>query len=530
MIQSIPLIPVILYLFSLFVLFLIRSVYTFHGIYGGDAYGHFLQIQDIKDAGHRRPDRPSKSVMSGKYAYPYFFLWIMSFINRNHYATINRYFSGISDVVFGLTFALLVPLGILKPRHLPVAVLLLIFTPQFMRPDQSHGKGFSQRKPGLILLSILFIAFLGWVQHGYTALLVVCGVLGGLVCLTSKFGFQAFIFISIGLGVFVDPMALILVPSSIVVATVMSGGRYPHILKGHLRHLYHYATTRQYQQFDHSRPEPIVFLRSWYEDAAKDGVLSSTFEHVYRNPLIVSTVNNPHVLLSIGVYAIFISGGWSLPVHSGYGIWLMSGVSVTFLTSLPHLLFLGQPERYLEYVFVPSAVLILHGLDSYGFVSLFGFIGVLFGGFVIELVYVWSAVNIFASQERRECIEDLIEELKKLEQGVTVIQPNYLSRQVAWETGNEVIEDLGGHTVATPEARREKDRVFSEGVDGIITDDIDWLNKKYSPEWVVFDLEKLSEKSEDGDLDNAPGLGRPPTEPVYRNDRFELYRFDDLCE
>lgn len=490
---------------------------------GGDAFGNFLQIRDIRNAGNRVPDEPSQSALSGRYAYPYFVLWLLSYIPERYLQKVDGIFSPLMDLSMAFILVLLVPLGILDEIGLIVGLGLLLFTPQFMRPDQAHGKGFSQRKPGLLLTTGSLLCFLIWINYASIVALALSVLFGSLVCLTSKFSLQALTFIYIGFSVLLTPVSILIPPAAALLAITVSRGRYYHILTGHLRHVYDYAMVRQYQRFDHSLPNPISYLQTLFHISSTDDVL----EFVYSTRFTKSFLNNPFLLGVIAVYSLVIVRDIDVVEFSGIHAWVAGGIACFVLISMPHLLFLGQAERYLEYIFLPSAVLIgtaVATIPGYWLV-----LGPLFGvGLVVQVVYLWGYKSVFEDPARHKSVAAVSKFLKEKQGDVVAVQPAYTARQIAWLTEKTVLEDIGGHSTSTPEARAEKNRVFHDEFDDYLVDDIDWFAENYEPDWVVFDSNKTQQiRQENG---SVPGLKLPDTEPDYENDRFMVFDFEKISQ
>lgn len=491
----------------------------------GDTYDNLLQIRDMREKGHRRPKRPTSVVTSGEYAYPHFVLWVLSFLPERVLLLVERYFSAISDLLLAGIILSLVPLEVIEPSSGVLSLMIFLFTPQFMRPDLPNGIGLSQRKPGLLLASASLLFFYFWVTSGETIHLAVAVLLGGVMILTSKFSLQAFTFVCIGLGVVVSPAAIGLLVAAVATALLLSRGDYLRILKGHLQHLYDYATTKQYKRFDHRFPNPVAWLRGLVRARSAGDV----FGLVYENRFAMALLNTPFIIAVLGAYGIAIWNntniGFGVPLI--FHVWTITTIICFVMISMPHLLFIGLAERYLEYGIIPSVVIITHASERLPGGYDYLLIGTLFVGAVTISIYIWSFRAVFFPEERDAAVKDLAATLQTYETGVVVCHPAFKSREIAWRTGFPVVERLGGNSQSTPEASREINTLFPEVYD-YVTDDTEWLAETYDPEYVIFDVEKLNEKRGEGDRTNAPGLPVPNAEPLYRNDGFLLYRFSTV--
>lgn len=493
----------------------------------GDAYDNLLQIRDMREAGHRRPEHPTSVVTSGEYAYPHFVLWVLSFLPKHILVLVERYFSAVSDVLMAGLFLSLVPLEVLDSDGVLIALAVFLLTPQFVRPDLPSGIGLSQRKPGLILTSASLLAFALWVASGGWGFFAFGVLLGGLMILTSKFSLQAFTFVCLGIAVAVAPLAVGFLVASVATAIFLSRGDYLQILTGHLQHLYDYATTKQYKRFEHSFPDPFAWLLALVRAQSVDKV----FELVYESRFAMALLNAPFVVAVLGAYGI---AAWN-SVDLGLGVppvfhaWAITTVVCFVLISMPHLLFIGLAERYLEYGLIPGTVIIVHAWRRLPGGYDYLLVGTLLVGAGTILIYLWSFRAVFFPEERDAAVANLARALQEYETGTVVCHPAFKAREIAWRTSFLVVERLGGNSQSTPEASREINALFPEVYD-YVTDDVEWLAETYDPEYVVFDVEKLREESPTGEIDDAPGLLVPEADPLYRNDRFLLYRFSTVRE
>jgi hypothetical protein len=490
-------------------IFASRSVYRILQPQGADrdAYGHFFFISDIRKNGHRIPLKPSGIVTTGSYRYPFLVHWLLSFLPQRHVHTLDRYFSPLMDVAFGLIFILMVPIEVLTQHEMVICLILLLTTPEFVRPDRSHGMGLSARKPGLILTTLgLFLASTWAVSEQWLTLMVAVSVIS-LIFLTSKFSVQALLWIGIILAIAIDVSIAGIVFAGFILAISVSGGAYGRMFMGHLRHLKEYAQELQYSHLD-SVTTPLQFVHSLADVSSPRELM----QVIYQTEWMSAIANNPHVLLVGGTYAAVAFTGSLPPVPESFHYWIFGGLTAFILTSLPHLRFLGQAERYLEYLFFPSAVLISRSGVLFGqwYLVLIGIVAVI-GGITI-LGYVLA----FTSRDGRtdDDWHQFIELLKDYDSGVVVVQPSTKGREIAYKTSHAVVDFLlnGG----SPGVSEERKRLMPERYTHV-TDDVEWLRYQYDPRWVIFDL--------NGDFN---GLHPPTDQPVERVDGYELYSFDTI--
>lgn len=486
-----------------------------------DAFGHLIQIRDIRNAGHRRPERPSPVLTQGVYSYPYFVHWVLSFLPERYLLVVVRYFSGIMDILLFAVLLLLYLTNVLTETGLILGLALLIATPEFMRPDLAHGRGFSARKPGLILCSTSLISLILWGNNWGQAWLAAAVFVGSFVFLSSKFGMQAYMFSLVGIG-FVFPIgATVTAIGALVLAIVISRGRYIRILFGHLSHLRDYASTKQYKMFDHSLPNPRNFILC----ASNVRSLSDLIQFIYDNRLFRTLLSNPFVVAVGGFYIYsYTMSITTAPVPAGLTAWIAAGVIAFVLTSLPHLLFLGQPERYLEYVFVPSILVVAIGVNEFGapYHVLVGC--VITGGLAVVAANIWIFTNssMIENTERNHSFKHVLEFLSEQDPGIVLVEPVWRAKHIAWETPHNVVTHVGNQGT-TQASVKEMNKLFPKKY-GHLTDDWEWLRSQYDPDFIVYDIEKIKER------DSELGLPLPDEKPAFENGNFHVYNYPEINE
>jgi len=493
-------------------IFLSRSVYTLMvpDAIDRDAYAHMLYTSDIKRNGHTIPDRPRQVETSGTYAYPFLLHWVLSFLPLRWLPAVDRFFSPLADVVFTLLLFALVPLGVGDSWIVVFGLTVFLLTPQFVRPDLPNAIGLSSRKPGLILATASLLTFTSWLSTGSQPVLAAAVVCGATVFLSSKFSVQALLFVCLGLSI-AAPVALLYFVASALLAVVASSGAYLAVARSHLAHLYEYALIKQQKIFEPVRWNLLALLR---EIETVDELLRAA----YNNRIVRPLVNNPYAIV-LGVTVVTqATTGTALDVPRIYYLWIGACVAAFVLTSLPYMLFLGKAERYLEYAFVPSVVVLAEGWRTFGapYRAVVGV--VLAGGVAVVAVYIWAYPRFFFSAEDERNWAELIDALSEFDPGTVVVQPFSGARRVAWSTNHSVV-DFVMNEGTTPNA--ESDALCPDRY-RVITSDVAWLADQYEPDLVVFDREKL------GEVETTGGLRPPRGDPVFENDRFELYRFDVL--
>lgn len=476
-----------------------------------DAYVHFIIIRAIRNNGFRIPKSISQSLLPGRFSYPCLVHWLLAVFPEDKYEAIDEYFSGIIDLIYGLFIISLVPFGLLRPFETILVLILFLTTPQFGRPDHPHGIGFSSRKVGLLFYSISVVMFLLWIQRGVPAFLAASLFSGVLIVLSSRFSLQAYVFTFAGFALFVTHTSIPVFVGVLVLSIILSKGFAIKILSDHLYYMYEYATGQQYTRFYNGLKsldtlKRLINARSVrdIQETVYDSIL---LRAIFDNPFLVLLASSGYVLWSAEVTISLLPGTW---------VWIFSGFFATLLTSSYHFRFIGAADRYLEHVFLPSAIVIARTASVAGTWARGLLVAVVLYGIAFILFYMYFHVHIQAySTERARKVEELTEVLCRYDPGNVVCQPRHLGSEIAWRTKHRVNDFIGNVTRSVSDVRKRQ-RMFPVK-EMWVTDEVEWLSETFDPDWTVFMKKK-----------EGPGLQPPEIDPEYENEYVSLYTFDDV--
>ena len=476
-----------------------------------DATAHFLFSRQIRNAGHTFVKQPDRVLTEGFNGYPFLMHWFLSFLPRSALERIDKHFSGITDVLHALVFLALYSFEILSGYELLLCLGLFLVSPQFMRPDMSHGLGLSARKPGSFLTTLSLVLIL-YGLSGNPTFLIAGMFTGSLIFLTSKFSVQAFLFFSFIISIFTSPTSALLFVGSFLFAILISFGTYISVLQGHISHITDFAVRKQYTYLN----------RQFFPRFNDMGSINSLLNTFHKSDLIRSMSMNPYIVgagLTLGYARIFEI---DLALPSGYAVWAVAAIVCFLGTSLPHLWFLGHSERYLEHAFVPSSVIIVTSMSVLGewYTIIVGILFVVSLGGVLTNIYVFIKPNQIYTPAERDAYDELLNTLKEIEPGVVIAQPLNQGREIVWDTNHRAI-DYVVNEGTTKAAIEERERLSPRYP--FVTKDIQWVDNEFSIDWAVFNRMRTDESREGI-------LHEPPIEPYFENKYFALYRFDDIVD
>jgi hypothetical protein len=396
--------------------------------------------------------------------------------------------------------------GILTPIQTVLGLLLFLTTPEFVRSDMAHGFQISARKPGLFVCTLGVFSF--WMYHtaNQEIWVLVSIAFGIMVFLMSKFSVQAYTIIFLSIALFADPLAVPVFGIAFIGAVILSFGEYIYVFTAHVRHLSRYATWWQYVFLDPPNT-PVDVVQKMRKSDSRLDILRVMRETVW----IRSIGNNPFIVYVIALLVVQHFDVVSLQIDPFLRVWIGAGLFAWIVTSLPHLRFLGESDRYLEYIFFPSAIVILSAWQQTGSMFLYILFAVMLTGAVV--VGAHFSIFTFRLSESRHNPEWVVfkEQLDDLEAGVLIVQPYSKAREIAYDTDHDTVDFI----LNQGEAEFKKEQISSDHP-AYVTDDVEILSE-YNPDWVVFTS-----------ADIPHGLQPPDSQPVISRGHYRVYPFRDF--
>ncbi|WP_421706858.1 hypothetical protein [Algihabitans sp.] len=226
------------------------------------------------------------------------------------------------------------------------------------------------RPVGEFFVSFLVLAIAIFPDQPLLALLF-ASVAGGMSLLASKFAAQVLLFGLPLLGMLtLDPVPVLVLASSLLVAVVMSGGRYLTVARGQIAHL------RTYKRDILSTHLVLRYRNDWrvlFADLSAllrargraDATLVKRIALAFMTNAVIQLVFRNAILLLLLVLAALQAAG---PISSSIKgaderqlvliSWIVAMFIVFVITSSRRFGFLGESERYLEYAAPATAILL----------------------------------------------------------------------------------------------------------------------------------------------------------------------------
>ncbi|MBF0344348.1 MAG: hypothetical protein HQL06_08985 [Nitrospirae bacterium] len=327
-----------------------------------DTYYHFAAAESIRLNSFRIPNKINGYLMDSPYDYPPLFHYLLALFNKETREKLEKYISATLDTfhvalvyVFSLYFFKYI-YTVEQPGtySLMISVLFLLSPALLSVGTGPRAYQATPRVLGELLSEVSFIVlFLYW-WYGYFFLYVIAVVITAMVMMTSKFSTQVMVFFSVVMCVLLKSILFLLFPVfAILVATLLSGGYYAKVLKGHIGHLriFRNVTIKKYQTILYKNnlkdiltlPRDVVFS---YKKALKTIFFNNTYIIVLsRNPQIILVV-----LIIVWLQPIFLI----TEVRYYLFAWMTASIVCFLATSMRPLMFIGEGDRYLEYGLFPQ--------------------------------------------------------------------------------------------------------------------------------------------------------------------------------
>lgn len=342
-----------------------------------DAYYHLILIKFIRKNGIRNLIEKKRFIENFNLEYPWLLHYIISYFPKKYnLLKIEKYTNPFLDTLF-VFFLYIITFNLTKSNNLALSLCVLyLFTPASFTTliNGPRITSFTPRLFGEIVGSLMFISEYLYFIDGSQIYFILAIIFAGLTILSSKFSFQAIFFISIFLFIFtLKAEYLVILFCGLVFSILISGGEYLKVIKRQLDHLkWHFVKNLQ-GKIGSSNRNSLKILKANLKSKNIKKFFVLLF---FKNTFIIVATRFPISFFSL--YLIFVNYKLSNNFEL-IDYFILSSFSVFFLSSLKWFLFIGEAERYLNYVFffIILKVLLFFSENSL-YINILIFYGVLF--------------------------------------------------------------------------------------------------------------------------------------------------------
>jgi hypothetical protein len=343
----------------------------FRSGFGTDRYYHRLIVDLIVKNRHKLITVHSNLLNTNIMSYPQLLHWVMSFLPERGYVFWSKYLNVLittllSVLNFGFVTALYPKMESIV--HMPYGYYILwcslIFAliPYSYFGNNAKNVGLSARGVGLLFthafvyFTILLVLDFNWVYYGVVVLL------GFFIILSSQFATQYLLLSFIPIGILFQQWELFAVPFvAWILIFIIARKVAVNMVLGQGRHKVLYAT-RLAKVFILQFRESIwldvfnLLPRKIYRVLFGHTKLKDEYPYFQGNALVIFFLQMPFVVLILLKMFIWPEPGLALNVSFSI---IVITVGIFFLTTFRITRFLGEPERYMEFVFGLFGVAVL---------------------------------------------------------------------------------------------------------------------------------------------------------------------------
>lgn len=409
-----------------------------------DVYGHLYYAKALKEQGGAPwSGIYTKAWNSPMFYHPFLWHWIVGFLSidfilRKGHAWINA----VVDAIFSLAVYLILPLFGLSNEEAVLGFFLYLLSPlSFTRFSIGpRVNSFTPRLISEILVNLYFVLLALDLNPTPSVTMIATSIIALLVLLSSKFGLQALLFISVFFALIEGQLnSFIPLVTGLALATLISRGAVINFLNAQVLHLAMYFRRNIKGEMAVSQRNKMMLAIKSYragEISSKDLLAHLLISNCYTGILLKFPV---FFLLLLMLLFLPIFGKSYDSIANELPI-VQAAALVYLITSLSPFLFLGEAERYLSHVSILIVVSSIVLMSSLGLTSLLWMLvayGAIF--YVVELYYVY--VNRSYSEGEAE-EADVMNFLLNLSSKCTIILYPYHAigvYKIMLETKHEVI-------------------------------------------------------------------------------------------
>ncbi|CAA6804542.1 MAG: FIG00388368: hypothetical protein [uncultured Sulfurovum sp.] len=460
-----------------------------------DTWYHISSVMSIYKNKYKLPECNDGFILGGKYDYPYFSHWIVSIFMRDKIIKYERFIGPTIDTLYillGFIYLnfLLSFYEVDMANQLINFLLLMGFSSTMLKISTGpRVYSFTPRVFGELFIFIFLISIHLYMLTDNLFFLFLSMVFGGLALNTSTFGSQVLVLFSIILSILLHsfiPMFMFL--GSLIFAWISSGGHYKNILLQQLQFTKQYATYGQYNHpaliHRNKAFQYVLFFKYLLQLKIKDAYI------VFQRDLIFFNV----FYKNFEVIIVIILLPW-LNIFDSFLYYMCIVAFVVFLiTSFRPFLFLGESDRYLEYIIIFATIYLVFNLEQH-YIYLILFVQIVL--YVTTLYTYLKSSNTYGAHylNAMKFIKKNLE--NKDDYVIHGIFNTYINYSIGVLSGLKslAIEPNYVYGLATNKKLMPNDTIYTNDFDYLYTEygvNIIIANKKYLHQELLYDFSKFN--------------------------------------
>jgi len=323
-----------------------------------DEYYYYEMADCLKDNKYHFQAKHPRLKPDVSFHLPAAYYYILALIPSNYREKFGGVISAVSDGMQAVILCVVLRhlLGADLANTLYMGIVYSISAPLVLSLSGPRTFEATPRTVGELLAQCAVLSIVLYMS-GYGVIYYIIGsVLASIAVNTSKFAAQAYLFIIIIIGIITQETLILINPIIVfLTAVIISNGYYINVLKAQFRHLVQYSKCAK-------MTGSILYrnnLGEVYKSIRARQVGRAVALLIYRCDYVqyVIKYNQVIIVLAVAFYAGKIIGNSFLV---NMAIWVLVGNIIFALISFGTLAFLGEAERYLQYIVMPTAIMLYY--------------------------------------------------------------------------------------------------------------------------------------------------------------------------
>lgn len=324
---------------------------------GSDHYIHFGYINSIKENKNRFITKVNTFINEDEFPDPQLYHWLLSLIPSKflykYYNFFGLIFNVLSFAFFGKFLSLVYPkLSIQTDLNTFILLsgLIYILTPFQFFSWNAKSVGLSARGFGVMLGHLFIYGVTLYLLSNNVEYLLFSLIISYIILLSSQFSFQFILFFSFLASILFLNIYIFLIPYVSILLFIITFPKWSKVFfKRQKKYKWMY-----YSVF--SRKFGLKMRYSIWRDFVYDffiiikerGVVRG-LEYIYRNPVIELFLGFPFIVL-VFLHLFSVDFTFSYPKEI-ITLTVLIAVGIFIITSFRKTRFLGEPQRYIEFIF-----------------------------------------------------------------------------------------------------------------------------------------------------------------------------------
>ena len=355
----------LLFTFALALIFFTRLIPRLFYPYAitSDTYFHLDIANKIRENGFVVPEINKNYIIPHRHLYPSLYHQFLALFGNKYRLSVERLSGALFDTLIALTMGLFAinyfPLyGIGNVEWIVVmACILYCVYPMIIRvsggPRSFNG---SPRVLGQLFFVLNIATFLMYNSLGSWYFFVLSSLAVGLLIVTAKFAFQVVVFFTPFVCIFISWHYILIFFAGFLLSAIFTKGKVLRIINDNIRHSYFYYFAQKNLLY----PSQIL-LSSYFKSCF---TALNDLRHFKIRAFTYWAMNQKfyiHLLVVLSPHILYVFFQPEFIFHNAVTrnlfFIVLLGVIVFFITSIRPFLFLGEAERYIEYISFPAILL-----------------------------------------------------------------------------------------------------------------------------------------------------------------------------